>query len=516
MAGKMKTTSPGQAPLVALEAITKAYPGVVANDDVSLDLGVGEIHAIVGENGAGKSTLVGVLNGLVRPDSGRILLAGEEIEVESPRQALGLGFGYVQQHFSLIPTLTVAQNVILALRGSPEAIDARQGSRRVRELGERFGLRLDPDARVGDLSVGEQQRAELLKALARGTRVLSLDEPNALLTPQEWIELEGVLRGLAESGVGLLLISHKLDEVLRLADRISVMRRGRLVATTTAREIDVERLAALMVGELVEAPPPRRRTADHGRVALATADLGVDGDRGERAVTAVDLSVAAGEVLGVAGVEGSGQVELAEALCGARRAATGTITLEGEDIGRRSVAERMGLGLGHVPADRRNGGLVATLSVDDNLVLPIIGQAPFTRWGVTRPKAIAAHGAELIERFDVRVPDGSVAVGSLSGGNQQKVVLARELSRPLRALVCCYPTWGLDLHAAASIRTEILKLSEAGVAILYMSVELDELLAVSDRILVLNRGRVTGELDAREATSEQLGLMMGGQERSAA
>jgi general nucleoside transport system ATP-binding protein len=512
----MDGNTPGEAKVVALDAITKAYPGVLANDAVSLDLAAGEIHAIVGENGAGKSTLVGALNGMVRPDSGRILLDGQEVTVDSPRQALGLGFGYVQQHFSLIPTLTVAQNVILALRGSAEAIDARHGSRRVSELGERFGLRLDPDAVVADLTVGEQQRAELLKALARGTRVLSLDEPNALLTPQEWEELEGVLRGLAQSGVGLILISHKLDEVLRLADRVSVMRRGRLVATTAARDIDEERLAGLMVGELVEAPPARPRGAAHGEVALAAKDLSIDGDRGERAVTGLDLEVAAGEVLGVAGVEGSGQVELSEALCGARRARTGTVTLAGEDITRRGVSERMDRGLGHVPADRRNGGLVASLSVEHNLVLPIVGQAPFSRFGVTRPGAIAKHGAELIERFDVRVPNGGVLAGSLSGGNQQKVVLARELSRPLRALVCCYPTWGLDLHAAASIRSEILKLAEAGVAVLYISVELDELLAVSDRILVLNRGRVSGELDAQQATSEELGLMMGGQERRAA
>jgi simple sugar transport system ATP-binding protein len=500
--------------LVALDAITKAYPGVVANDGVSIDLAPGEIHAIVGENGAGKTTLIGSLHGLVRPDSGRILLEGEPASIESPRDALNLGLGYVQQHFSLIPTLTVAENVVLALRGAPGAPGARAGSEKVAELGERFGLRLDPDAVVQDLTVGEQQRAELLKALARDTRVLSLDEPNALLTPQEWAELEGVLRNLASAGVGMFLISHKLDEVLRLADRVSVMRRGRLVASVTAAETDEKRLATLMVGELTTETLQRAGEGSAGaaKPSFAARGLSAIGDRGREAVSDVTFAIAPGEILGVAGVEGSGQVELAEALCGARPAAGGSVLLGDVDVTSEGVARRMARGLGHVPADRRDGGLVETLSVDENLVLPIASQAPFSRWGITRPAAIAKHGRRLIAEFDVRVPDGSVAVGNLSGGNQQKVVLARELSRPLEALICCYPTWGLDLAAAASVRNQILELSGKGVAILYISVELDELLTMTDRILVLNRGRSVGELPTSEATAEQLGLMMGGRE----
>jgi simple sugar transport system ATP-binding protein len=504
--------TPGRAPVLALEGITKAYPGVVANDDVSLDLLAGEIHAIVGENGAGKTTLVGTIYGLHRPDAGRILLDGEPVTMPSPRAALARGLGYVQQHFSLIPTLTVAENLVLALRGSPAAVGIGEAGRRVEELGERYGLRVDPDALVEDLSVGLQQRAELLKALARDARVLALDEPNSLLTPQEWEQLEQVLRRLAASGVGILLISHKLDEVLRLADRVSVLRRGRLVATVRASESTEQRLAEMMVGALT-APVVRSgdgaRAAADGPALLEVQDLWVRGDRGEDAVAGVSFTARPGEVLGIAGVEGSGQVELTEALCGARPA-RGSVRLEGRELGGADVRARRRLGIAHVPADRRNGGLVATLSVAENLALPTVGERALSRWGLLNRRAIRSRAEELIEEFDIRVPGPDAPAGTLSGGNQQKVVLARELSRPLRVLLCCYPTWGLDVAAAAAVQRQVLALRDRGAAVLYASVELDELLAVTDRIVVLHRGRVAGELATADATAERLGLMMGG------
>ncbi|MBK5232130.1 MAG: ABC transporter ATP-binding protein [Thermoleophilia bacterium] len=506
-------TTPEAPPILVLDEITKAYPGVVANDRVKIDLKEGEIHAIVGENGAGKTTLVGTLFGLNRPDSGRILLDGEPIEVTSPRTALENGFGYVQQHFSLIPTLTVAENVVLALRGSDQAIGLAQGAARVEELGERLGLNLDPGAVIEELTVGEQQRAELLKALARETRILALDEPNALLTPQEWLGLEGVLRRLAESGVGLFLISHKLDEVVRLADRISVMRRGKLVATLVAGETNVEDLARLMVGDLDFTQPSGAREAGRStqEVKLEVKDLCVRGDRGEQAVTDVSFVARAGEILGIAGVEGSGQVELTESLSGARRGLSGSVILGGEEIGSEDVKRRMDRGIGHVPADRRSSGLVGTLSVAENIVLPIVSSAPFSRGGLKRNSEIRRHAIDLIERFDIRVSGPDVLTDKLSGGNQQKVILARELSRPIEALICCYPTWGLDLASVASVQRQILELRDQGAAIIYASVELDELLAITDRILVLHRGRAAGEVVTAETSAEQLGLLMGGQ-----
>jgi simple sugar transport system ATP-binding protein len=499
----------GTRPLLSLEGITKAYPGVVANDGISLDLFAGEIHALVGENGAGKTTLVGAIHGLHQPDAGRILLDGEPVTMPSPRAALARGLGYVQQHFSLIPTLTVAENLVLALRGSPQAVGIGEAADRIEELGERYGLRVDPHALVADLSVGLQQRAELLKALAREARVLTLDEPNSLLAPQEWDELERVLRRLAESGVGILLISHKLDEVLRVADRISVLRRGRLVATLPAAEATEQQLAELMVGTLQQ--PVTRDGASRPRAGeplLVVEDLWVEGDRGEDAVAGVTLTARAGEVLGIAGVEGSGQVELTEALCGARPMKRGTIRLDGRDISSAGVRERRALGLAHVPADRREGGLVGTLSVAENLALPTIGE--HGRFGFLDRRAIRHRAEELIGTFDVRVPGPDTLVNALSGGNQQKVVLARELSRPLRVLLCCYPTWGLDVAAAAAVQRQVLALRDRGAAVVYASVELDELLAVTDRIVVLNRGRIAGEIATAEATADRLGLMMAG------
>jgi general nucleoside transport system ATP-binding protein len=501
-----------RAAVLRAERITKAYPGVVANEDVSVDLRRGEIHAIVGENGAGKTTLMGILFGLLRPDAGGILVDGKPFELHLPRDALGLGIGFVQQHFSLIPTLTVAENVVLALRGSEEPIKLSEGSARVRALSSEYGIEADPDAVVEELSVGQQQRAELLKALAGRARILLLDEPNALLTPQEWEELAAVLRRLAAAGVAIFLVSHKLEEVVRVADRITVMRRGRVVATIAAREATHQRLAELMVGELEahERPVTGAARVGHAKPRLEVRGLSVASDRGGRAVGDVSFAIRPGEVLGLAGVEGSGQVELTEALAGGRPPERGTVHLDGRDVTRMSVRERHRAGIAHIPADRRDAGLVATLSVAENLCLPLVDGEPFSVFGVLRKRALRERADTLVERFDIRVPSPDVPAGALSGGNQQKVVLARELSGKPRAVVACYPTRGLDFHAAEVVRRLILSLRDQGAAILYASVDLDELIEVSDHILVLHHGQTSGEVAAAEATPEGLGLLMGG------
>jgi general nucleoside transport system ATP-binding protein len=494
-------------PLVLLEGITKAYPGVLANDDVTLDLRSAEIHAILGENGAGKTTLMGILSGLHRPDAGRILLEGHEVSFDSARDALAAGIGYVQQHFSLIPTLTVAQNAVLALRAGGAKISLAAAAERVQALAEHYGSEVEQRVRVEELGVGDQQRAEILKALIREPRVLILDEPSALLTPQEASELATLLRRLVDEGVAIFLISHKLEEVLEVADRISILRRGRHVDTLRASQATRSKLAELMIGELRARDPQLSAAVTVSvDVRLKVEDLWVKGDRGSDAVRGVSFEVHAGEILGVAGIEGSGQVELTEALAGVRFASSGRVLIDGRDLdpsGREAT-------VAHVPADRLRSGLVPTLSVSENLVLPVVDDPPFSRFGFLRAGPIRERADDLIRRFDIRVPRSDVRAAALSGGNQQKMVLARELAGRPRVIVCCYPTRGLDFHATEAVQHEISSRREEGTAIVYASVDLDELLELTDRIVVLHRGRMTGELATKDATAEQLGLLMTG------
>jgi len=494
-------------PIVVLEEITKAYPGVLANDEVTLDLFPREIHTILGENGAGKTTLMGILSGLHRPDAGRILLRGEEVSFQNAREALAHGIGYVQQHFSLIPTLTVAQNAVLALRAGGVRISLSATADRMGALARRYGIDIEQDVAVEDLGVGDQQRAEILKALIREPDVLILDEPSALLTPQEAGELSSLLRTLASEGVAIFLISHKLEEVLSVSDRVSVLRRGRHVQTLAASVATKERLAELMIGEL---RAPDRST--HGRdtavgdVRLRVEDLWVKDDRGSDAVQGVTFEVRAGEILGIAGIEGSGQVELTEALAGMRKATRGTVSIDGRPSDRSGREQTVA----HVPADRLRSGLVRSLTVEENLVLPVASTEPFSRFGLLRPSAIRARARDLIRRFDIRVRGPEVLALTLSGGNQQKMVLARELAGRPGVIVCCYPARGLDFAATESVQTEIASRRGDGTAIVYASVDLDELLELTDRIVVLHRGRMTGEVRTSDATAEQLGLLMTG------
>lgn len=494
-------------PIVVLEEITKAYPEVLANDEVTLDLLPEEIHTILGENGAGKTTLMGVLAGLHRPDAGRIRLDGEEVAFVSPRDALAQGIGYVQQHFSLIPTLTVAQNAALALRTGGVRMSLAATADRMRALAHRYGFDLEQDVPVEDLGVGAQQRAEILKALIREPRVLILDEPSALLTPQEAGDLASLLRTLASEGVAIFLISHKLEEVLSVSDRVSVLRHGRHVATLRASDATQERLAELMIGEIrARESVPTSGIREPAEVRLDVRDLWVRSDRGSDAVKGMTFSVRAGEILGIAGMEGSGQVELTEALAGVRNAARGGVLVDGRELDRSGRANAVA----HVPADRLRSGLVRSLSVEENLVLPVAKSRPFSRWGLLRPGAIRRRAQQLIEAFDIRIHRPDVAASALSGGNQQKMVLARELAGRPGVIVCCYPARGLDFAASEAIQREIASRRDEGAAIVYASVDLDELLALTDRIIVLHRGVITGELATAEATAEQLGLLMTG------
>ena len=509
------TLSPGATarsgvPLLAVERLTKTYPGVVANYAISIDLNAGEIHAVLGENGAGKTTLMGAIYGLNRPDSGRLLVEGTEVAIDSPRAALALGIGYVQQHFSLIPTLTVAENIVLSLRNAGERIAVRDGERRVRALSERYGLDVPPGAMVENLSVGQQQRAELLKALAKNARVLILDEPTSVVTPQEAAELAVVLKRLTADGVGIFLISHKLEEVLRLADRITVLRQGMVVGTLMSADATQPRLAEMMVGSLAPLAEVNGPAIASGAPILEVTDLVAHADQGHSGIRDVSFSVRSGEVVGIAGVEGSGQTELMEALCGARPVDAGRVVLGGIDITRASTRERQVYGIAHVPADRMGTGFVPTMSVAENLALPVIGDGRFSRGGIINLAAVRNHAEALIAEYDIRVAHPDVLAGTLSGGNQQRLVLARELSRQPRLVLASFATRGLDFASTEAVHRRILEMRESGAAVLYASVELDELLKLTDRILVLHHGRLAGAMATSEATSEGLGMLMGG------
>jgi general nucleoside transport system ATP-binding protein len=506
------------APALEMRGITKRYPGVVANDGIDLEVRPGEIHALLGENGAGKSTLMNVLYGLARPDEGQILLDGEVIDIKDPTDAIDRGISMVHQHFMLVPVLTVAENVLLgkeAMRGRI-FLDTREARRRIRELGERFGFDLDPDARVGDLSVGWQQRVEILKALYRDARILVLDEPTAVLTPQETVEVFAVLRRLAAEGHSIIFISHKLYEVLEVADRITIIRRGKVVGSRLPGETDEDDLAELMVGREVQL------TVDRGESHPADAmlqvnDLRVRGDRGAEHVAGVSFEVRAGEILGIAGVAGNGQDELVEAVMGLRQPSGGSIILDGVDVtpdGPRDLHEKK---VSFVPADRHRFGLVLSFPLTDNVVLTDYYAEPYSRGVVRNEAAIARRAAEAIEQYDVRTPGVSVTAGTLSGGNQQKLIVAREFDRDLKLLVLDQPTRGLDVGSIEFIHKQIIRKRDAGTAVLLVSAELDEVLEISDRIAVMYRGRIVDVVDGRTANKEAVGLLMatGGRDEAA-
>lgn len=497
--------------VLELRGITKHFPGVLANDRVDLTLGRGEIHALLGENGAGKTTLMNILYGLYQPDEGEILVRGKPIKVYSPRDAIAAGIGMVHQHFMLIPVFTVTENVMLGdeMVRTAGILNRNAAGARVREISETYKLEVEPEAQIKDLPVGVQQRVEIIKLLYREADILIFDEPTAVLTPQEADELFKIMRSLAASGKSIIFITHKLREVLEVADHITVIRRGQVIGTTTPAEADQKMLAEMMVGREVVLEL-KRRPAQVGETVLEIKDLVVLDDRQQVTVDDVSLTVRAGEVLGLAGVQGNGQTELVEAVTGLRQSVSGTIRLLGQDITHASPRQITELGSAHVPEDRQKDGLVLPYPISDNMVLNTYYQEPFTKGVVLQPERILSKAVDLIKKFDVRTPSAQTMAGSLSGGNQQKVIVAREFSRDIRLLVASQPTRGLDVGSIEYIHNRILEKRDAGCAVLLVSPELDEILQLADRIAVMYRGKIIATVSAEEATKEGIGLLMAG------
>jgi len=492
-----------------LRNITKRFGTLVANDNISLTLEPGEIHSLLGENGAGKSTLMNVLYGLLQPDEGQILVDGKEVKFAGPGDAMAAGIGMVHQHFMLIPVFTVAENVVLGHEptGKIGNLDLNAARKLVKEISDRFGFDIDPDAKVQDLPVGAQQRVEIIKSLARNAKALVLDEPTAVLTPQETDELMEIMRGLAKSGTSIIFITHKLREVQQVADRITVIRQGKVVASPSPKASASE-LASLMVGREVDLDV-KRKPAKIGAETLVIKDLTVLDDRQHQMVDGVTFSVHDGEVLAIAGVQGNGQTELAEAILGLRKIHSGSIEVAGRDLTKSTVREVLEAGLGYIPEDRKKDGLVGEFSIAENLMLDGSYGKPFAK-GVQIDFAKRDEIADkLIAEFDIRTPSAQTLAKQLSGGNQQKVVVARELGRELKVLVASQPTRGVDVGSIEFIHEQIIAARDAGKSVLIISTELDEVLALADRIAVMYRGKIVGIVDSK-TTREKLGKMMAG------
>jgi len=496
--------------VLELRGITKRFPGVLANDRVDFDLRRGEIHALLGENGAGKSTLMNILYGLYTPDDGEIVIRGEEVRMSSPREAIERGIGMVHQHFMLIPVMTVAENIVLAVEPTRAGglLDYRAASRTVSALAGSFGFAIDPNALIEDITVGQQQRVEILKALYRRADILILDEPTAVLTPQESTELFGILRNLVREGMSVIFISHKLNEVLEIAERVTVLRRGKLVETVEAKDATEDGLAQLMVGREVLLRVDKV-PASPGERLLAVEHLHVRDDRGIEKVRDVSLEVKAGEIVGIAGVDGNGQTELIDAISGLRKVESGRVEIAGVDLTRESARAHFDEGFGHVPEDRQRRGLVLEFTIAENIALHDYGAPPASRLGWLYPKNLVARARDLIREFDVRGGRPQTLAQALSGGNQQKVILAREISRDPKVLIAAQPTRGLDVGAIEFVHRRLVEERDEGRAVLLVSLELDEILGLSDRILVMFEGRIVGEFEP-DTSEAELGLAMTG------
>src|SRR6187455_3377003 len=496
--------------VLEMRHVTKSFPGIVANDDVSFDLREGEVHALLGENGAGKSTLMNILYGLYHPDEGEILIKGKPVRLGSPSAAIDAGVGMVHQHFMLIPVMTVAENIVLAQEPKTGGVllDLSEAERRVKEISDRYGLAVDPHARIDQITVGQQQRVEILKALYREADILVLDEPTAVLTPQEARELFEVIRGLTERGKSIIFISHKLNEVLEIADRITVLRRGKLIETLPAAGATEASLARLMVGREVLLRVDKTE-ATPGEPLLSVHDLHVFDDRGIEKVRGVTFEVRAGEIIGIAGIDGNGQTELIDAMTGLRHVDAGTVVVEGRDVTSLGVQDHFDSGLGHIPEDRQRRGLVLEFSIAENLAIHDYRSAPDSRFGWLSPSRLIERARRLIREFDVRGGGPRTRAAGLSGGNQQKVILAREINRDPKVLIAAQPTRGLDVGAIEVVHARLIEERNEGRAILLVSLELEEVLSLSDRILVIYEGELVGEFPPT-ATEEQLGVAMTG------
>jgi len=493
--------------------IRKEFPGIVANDNITLQVKQGEIHALLGENGAGKSTLMNVLFGLYQPEKGEIKVRGEKVAVTDPNVANELGIGMVHQHFMLVQDFTVTENIILGSEPRKNGfIDIRKAAKEVAEISDRYGLRVDTNAKIQDISVGMQQRAEILKTLYRGAEILIFDEPTAALTPQEIKELIHIMKNLISEGKSIILITHKLKEILEVCDRCTVIRRGRGIGTVEVADSTENSLAEMMVGREVSFEVEKSEAKPKEQV-LSIKDLVVEDTRGIDVVESLSLEVRAGEIMGVAGVDGNGQTEMIEAITGLRPVKSGTITLSGKDITGYSPRKVTEAGIAHIPQDRHKHGLVLDFTIGENVLLQTYYQKPFTKSGVLNYPKMYEKARQLIEEYDVRTPSEKSLARSLSGGNQQKAIIAREVDRSPDLLIAAQPTRGLDVGAIEFIHQKLIEERDKGRAVLLISLELDEVLNVSDRIAVIYEGKIVAILDAKDTDEKELGLLMAGGKR---
>lgn len=497
--------------IIEMLNIRKEFSGIVANDNITLQVKPGEIHALLGENGAGKSTLMSVLFGLYKPDGGNIKVRDKDVKITSPNIANDLGIGMVHQHFKLVHNFTVTENIILGIektRGGK--IDIQSASKKIKELSDRYKLSVDPNAVIEDISVGMQQRVEILKMLYRDSEILIFDEPTAVLTPQEIQELMSVMRSMASEGKTILLITHKLKEIKAVADRCTVIRKGKSVATVNVKDVSEEKMAEMMVGRHVNFKV-EKKPAKPGNVVFKIEKLNVIGSRGVKAVKNVNLSARSGEILGVAGIEGNGQTELIEAITGLRETESGKIFINDKDISELSVRHRSEKGLGHIPEDRHKYGLVLDFTLEDNMILENYYKEPYSKRGILNRDKIHSYAEELIKQFDVRSAEGAYTKArSMSGGNQQKAIIAREIDRSPEVMIVAQPTRGLDVGAIEYIHRRLIEERDKGKTIILFSLELDEILNVSDKIAVMHGGEIVDILDADKTNENELGLLMAG------
>ncbi|NMO97580.1 ABC transporter ATP-binding protein [Paenibacillus lemnae] len=498
--------------VVEMEGIRKEFPGIVANDDITLQLQKGEIHALLGENGAGKSTLMSILFGMYQPDRGRIRVKGKEVRIANPNVANKLGIGMVHQHFKLVEPFTVTENIILGseTRKFGLFLDVKRAAKRVGELSKQYGLNVDPYAKIEEISVGMQQRVEILKMLYRDAEVLIFDEPTAVLTPQEILDLQGIMKNLTNEGKSIILITHKLKEIKAVADRCTVIRRGKTIGTVQVAETSRETMAEMMVGRSVSFKVDKKESHP-GETVLEVSSLTVKNSKKVDAVKSFNLNICAGEIVGIAGVDGNGQTELIEAITGLHKAESGSVLLNGKPIEDLSIRQRNESGIGHIPEDRHKRGLVLDYTLEENMILEVYNRPPYSKNGLLKPGVMRKHAEHIIESFDVRSGSGGRSVvRSLSGGNQQKAIIGREVERDPDLLIAVQPTRGLDVGSIEYIHRRLVEQRDKGKAVLLVSLELDEILNLSDRIAVINNGELVGIVHAAETNEQELGLMMAG------
>lgn len=498
-------------PILEMRNITKRFGKVVANEDVNLVLNPGEIHALLGENGAGKSTLMNILTGIYRPNSGEIYYKGKKVKLKSPRHAVDLGIGMVHQHFHLIPTLTAAENVFLYTPSCEKILNKKEMEDAIDKCSKEFHLDVDPSAKIWQMSVGEQQRVEIIKLLYRGADILILDEPSAVLTAQEAVEMFKNLRKMAESGKSVVVISHKMNEVMQFADRITVLKGGKVEDTMLAEDATIERLTKAVVGDREFVPQKNEGSSKQDNVVLELKDVVVKNDKGLDALKNISIDIHAGEIFGIAGVAGNGQKELAEVIAGLRKVECGSILLHGEDVTKLSVKKRIAKKIAFIPEDRLTMGLVPGMTMDENRVLKQFGEPKFSRSGVLKKKAISDTVDAEIARHEIKIVGKNAPVSLMSGGNQQKLIIAREISGDPTLLICAYPSRGLDMGAAEAVRQILLEQCKKGVAVLMISEELDELFQMSDRIGVMCDGEMMAVLNSHETDYETVGRLMSGE-----